>query len=147
MRGVHVALLGIFLAGCGGDGILLSEDLSPEAATAEVRASAGAGFELRIGEVAALRDADLLIGFRGVRSDSRCPADVTCVWAGDAVLAIGIARDGGSWSWYDLHTTLEPQEIATGEYRIRLVELRPATDSRRRMEPGEYRAVLEIVPA
>ena len=51
--GITIAGFAVLLAACGSDAILLSEDLTPEAAAADVQASAGGDFELRIGEVAA----------------------------------------------------------------------------------------------
>jgi hypothetical protein len=52
-----------------------------------------------------------IIGFDGVNSDSRCPSDVVCVWAGNAELRItvGPAVGLGPVRLLTLNTNLEPQ--------------------------------------
>lgn len=42
----------------------------------------GQGFQVAIGETVVFSDADLKIKFTEVIEDSRCPADVVCIWAG-----------------------------------------------------------------
>src|ERR1041384_6590460 len=44
----------------------------------------GQEFELRIGQRAVIRKTNLTLRFVTVPEDSRCPSDVTCVWAGNA---------------------------------------------------------------
>jgi hypothetical protein len=95
-----------------------------------------------VGGVAALRDADLLIAFRVVAGDSRCPVDVTCVWAGDAEVRIGTARDGGPWSWHSLHTGIEPRSVTVGDVTVTLTGLDPDTRAEVAIEPGDYVAGL-----
>src|SRR3972149_7613492 len=52
-------------------------------------------FDLKAGETARLEDSDLVMRFEAVTSDSRCPADVTCITAGDALVRLHV-RGGGA---------------------------------------------------
>jgi hypothetical protein len=51
-------------------------------------------FTLAIGQSAQVKGEDLQIKFTGVSADSRCPADVTCIWAGEATCDIEIGYAG-----------------------------------------------------
>src|SRR5262245_9512859 len=73
-----------------------------------VDASVGQEFQLEAGSTASL-PGGLLVGFRGVTSDSRCPTDVVCVWAGDASARIQATVGRMAWTAFDLHTTLNPK--------------------------------------
>jgi hypothetical protein len=47
-----------------------------------------APFELKVNEQVRIEGHVILLRFEGVSADSRCPVDVTCVWAGDAAVEI-----------------------------------------------------------
>jgi len=49
-------------------------------------------FGLRIGGEAIIGNAGLLVRFDRVTADSRCPADVMCVWAGVFGMALVVTR-------------------------------------------------------
>src|SRR5690242_20678884 len=58
-----------------------------------VVANPGAEFSLSLGRTAAVTGTPYRITFNRVTEDSRCPVDVTCVWAGDAKIELTIARN------------------------------------------------------
>src|SRR3972149_5104971 len=60
-------------------------------------------FELRPWTSATLRDG-LKVTFDGVRSDSRCPMDSLCVWAGDAIITVWLSQPVGIQAERELHT-------------------------------------------
>ena len=100
-------------------------------------------FTLAPGEAAAIEDTGLRVQFVGVTSDSRCPADAVCVWAGDAVAAVRLF-DGDARREADLHTHDAAQASVThGDVRIALVELQPYPFSSRPTQPSDYRVTLE----
>ena len=70
----------------------------------------------------------------GLVEDSRCPADVTCVWAGRLVIRAEIT--GGNWRKVRDLTLGEPIPIADGE-----LTLASATPSKQAapIEPRSYR--------
>ena len=57
-------------------------------------AEPGVAFSLPVGKTATINGNGTSITFRQVREDSRCPTDVTCVWAGDAKIDVTISRNG-----------------------------------------------------
>src|SRR5512143_397400 len=46
-------------------------------------------FQLQVGDRA--EAGDFLVQFLGVPRDTRCPYDVTCVWAGDAIARLDVS--------------------------------------------------------
>ncbi|MDH3495855.1 MAG: hypothetical protein OER21_03770 [Gemmatimonadota bacterium] len=95
------------------------------------------GQEVRVGGL-------LHVWFGEVLSDSRCPTDVVCVWAGNAEVQIGLALGTGPTHPFRLNTTLQPASADFGGYRVTLVALTPAPVSTRLIDPAEYRAHLKV---
>jgi hypothetical protein len=85
----------------------------------------------------------LKVTFTGVLSDSRCPVDVVCVWAGDAVAKVEVSQPQGSVETRELHT-LENQPVTYGGFRIALVRLDPEARSTRPIAPDAYRLVVRV---
>lgn len=85
----------------------------------------------------------LKVTFTGVLSDSRCPVDVVCVWAGDAVARLEVSQPQGSVEARELHT-LENQPVTYGSFRIALVRLDPEARSTRPIAPEAYRLVVRV---
>ncbi len=61
--------------------------------------------------------------------DSRCPADVDCVWAGNAIVKISIAKGKSAAKMFELNTALEPKIISYQGYEITLKDLSPTRKS------------------
>ena len=80
----------------------------------------GEEFELGFGEQVSLDNRGLSIEFKDLLEDSRCPEGVTCVWAGNAQVAL-LLND----SQATLNTYLEPQEMTISGYRIELISVSP----------------------
>jgi hypothetical protein len=88
---------------------------------------------------------DLQIRFISVPEDSRCPADVECVWAGNAKIVLGASlKDSPDETVLTLNSTVDPQEALYAGYRIRFVSLKPAPLSGRTINPAEYRVTLIV---
>lgn len=66
----------------------------------------------------------LAIRFLERVSDHRCPANVVCVWAGDARVRLAV-RSGASSTETVIGMHLEPKAILAGGYRITVAELSP----------------------
>ena len=73
------------------------------------------------GESASLPDG--LLRYVRLVSDSRCPPDVQCVWAGDAVIALRWTPTSGAAQDFELHTTLKPKSFDAGGRSITLQAL------------------------
>jgi hypothetical protein len=61
---------------------------------AEVEGRLNEELSLHIGQTARITEENLTIEFIEIVEDSRCPRNVTCVWAGRAVVKTRIAADG-----------------------------------------------------
>jgi hypothetical protein len=99
-------------------------------------------FALAPGEVATTRESAIRIQFDGVLSDSRCPADVVCVQAGEAIVRIQVQSPGAELQPYDLHTGNQP--VTHDGAAITLAQLLPHPVSTKSIAPGEYRATLIV---
>jgi hypothetical protein len=51
-------------------------------------------FILALGQTARLEEADLSLTFSDLLEDSRCPSQVTCVWAGQAIIRVRVQQGG-----------------------------------------------------
>lgn len=100
-------------------------------------------FTLAPGELATTKDSAIRIQFEGVLSDSRCPIDVVCIQAGDAVVKIHVQSRDSQEQSYELHTS-DLQPVAHDGAKITLVQLMPYPVSSRTIAPDEYRATLLV---
>jgi hypothetical protein len=82
----------------------------------------GADFRMQAGQTVTLADNSRLRYVRVV-NDSRCPPDVQCVWAGDAIVAFEWSPAGGTAQGFELHTGLEPRSHAIGARQLVLKSL------------------------
>ncbi len=101
------------------------EPLSTEPEQAAVTTDVGRTFELRPGQTARVGNSGLLVGFRGVGQDSRCPVNVNCVWSGDAALLVPVTIGRMAWTSLDLHTHVDPRSARFRDYTITVVGLQP----------------------
>ena len=104
----------------------------------------GREFTLAPGQSAVVDD-DLRLTLKSVTDDSRCPVDVTCVWEGDAKVAVEVITPTPR-AEHELHTTgRESHEAKHGAYRITLVKLEPAPRSTKTISASDYRATFVVV--
>lgn len=138
------ALLISAVPSCMRDQIRLGVDPATEGSIATVRTSVGQSFRLRLGEAAEVKDTPLLVGFREVASDTRCPIDVQCVSAGDAVATIGAINGDQPWRWARLHTGAEPRQLRDRGFAVELISLEPHQRAGTTIALGDYVAVLRV---
>jgi hypothetical protein len=79
---------------------------------------------VEVGRTATADNGRLAVTFAARLSDSRCPANVVCVWMGDAAVRIS-ARAGRTTVERDLHTGIEPHSLSVDRYTITVVGLTP----------------------
>jgi hypothetical protein len=121
-----------------------TDPAEPEAGAVLVDAQAGRSFELRAGETARIVGLGIQVFFRGVASDSRCPSDATCVWAGDAALRVRAAVGRTDWTPFDLHTNLDPRSARIGGHTITVVGLSPTPATGRTIPNERYTVTLRV---
>jgi hypothetical protein len=142
--GLGLAL--ILLAGCSGT----PAEVGPDADAGRTIPQEDGTFTLGVGDWAELPDAGLEIRLIEVADDSRCPVDVTCVWAGDAVTAIEVVHAGVEYA-FGLHVNpgeaTGPGQVEVAGYRIELESLAPAPKSGLPIPQAEYRAGFRVTEA
>lgn len=107
----------------------------------------GRAFNLRVGQQATLKREGLRIRFVAVPEDSRCPVNVTCVWAGNAKVQIEVnpgRRDGETLTLNTAGTASLPGETRYRRFTFRLVKLSPDPRSNRRIGPRSYILTLMV---
>lgn len=105
----------------------------------------GTSFALAPGQSATIKGTDTRITFTAVREDSRCPVDVTCVWAGDAKIEIVIDPNGAAGPRI-LSITPPNNEVRAGNLRIRFVGLSPVPRQADGNAPRNYLAEFVAEP-
>lgn len=105
---------------------------------------AGDTVELQVGESAVLGNNGPRITFKAVEADSRCPVNVTCVWAGDAQVRLDATGPTARAQRLELHTGAEPMEVNFAGFTIRLIDLAPDRREPDDVQPGDYSVRLAI---
>lgn len=85
--------------------------------------------ELPLGETILLDEERLAISFLRVVEDSRCPVDVQCVTAGNAVVGLVLQERGEATRAVTLNTHESPRTVSHEGYVISAVELQPGRTS------------------
>jgi hypothetical protein len=83
------------------------------------------------------------VRFDRVENDSRCPADVACIQAGEAVVGITVIAAAGRLQRYELHTTGATSAVHDG-LTISLEMLDPRPAGSRPIRPADYRLTLRV---
>ena len=109
-----------------------------------IQVDAGREFEITAGQEAQVRGTPLTVRFAGVTNESRCPSDVQCVWAGNAVVNLTLAAAGSGSADAALNTTLDPKSAVFAGYRVTLTGLKPYPRTGATISPGSYVATLEV---
>ncbi|HEX8149766.1 MAG TPA: hypothetical protein VF591_21480 [Pyrinomonadaceae bacterium] len=112
-------------------------------------ARVGREFKIEAGRAVTLDGGGLRVRFVRVASDSRCPADVNCVWAGNAEVLFEVgARARRGRTTLTLNTNASPErpgEGRHGRYTLKLLGLAPRPRSNRKIAAGRYTATLLVV--
>lgn len=99
----------------------------------------GDEFNLKLGEEVQIGRERISVKFVDVLEDSRCPSNVTCVWAGNGKVQIQLDQDN-----IQLNTYLEPHEVSVENVNIQLLGLEPYPKYPRQFEKEDYRVRLLI---
>lgn len=85
----------------------------------------------------------LKIEFVELVEDSRCPADVQCVWAGNAKIKVRVTKNGKS-KVIELDMMTNGMAPNYGSYRLKLKALTPELRSNVRINRNAYKATIEV---
>jgi len=109
-------------------------------------ATLGQEFTLRAAESVRIAGTDLLLTFDRVTEDSRCPTNVNCIWAGNAVVRLATRVAGVARGPMELHTTtVDKRDAPVDGYRVRLIRLMPSRTEGTTVTQDQYVATLTVV--
>jgi len=93
----------------------------------------GEEFELAVHQTAQIRAENISVTFQQVLEDSRCPIDVTCIWAGIAEVSLRVAVSG---SERELSLSTSPPENSAvfENYKFWLIRLRPVPRANQKID-------------
>ena len=103
-------------------------------------------FELAAGQTGVVGGSGLSVVFERVASDSRCAVDVTCVWEGDAAVALRATASGQAAGTLDLHTSgrMGSRQGRYLDFTVTLQNVNPQPRSTDRIKDSAYRVVLRV---
>ncbi len=88
----------------------------------------------------------LKVKFLKITEDSRCPSDVTCIWAGQVGVLLNVSQNGKDFG--EINLILGPDkglaEKRVDGYIIRLIEVDPYPISTKKIEPSDYTIAIII---
>ena len=115
-------------------------------------------FELKVGETITVNSDGLTVELVEIVEDSRCPADVTCIWAGRALIRVIVSSPNDVLGFGAVDMTLEagdageaasPRENRVvgkdGAYTLALLGLAPQPISTVKLTSQDYMATLKVV--
>lgn len=100
----------------------------------------GEELDLNIGEMKKVGSDKTLVEFLDVLEDSRCPLNVTCVWAGNGKVQIRIDDRE-----INLNTYLEPRDTTISNHSIKLISLKPYPEHPQKIDRHNYKVRLQII--
>jgi len=134
-----VGLLTISVVSLGHDSFAQSSE------TMNIEAEIDSEFLFQINQSTKIKSEDITITFLNVTADSRCPADVMCVWMGQADIELFVQKgDEESSINLSIGGDSSPEESIFDMYLIQLLELAPYPYSSKVIQPDEYTATLKI---
>jgi hypothetical protein len=90
---------------------------------------------------------DFSVKFIKVISDSRCPESVTCIWAGEAEVLLGITFNRSYFEQQITVTGKASEILESGNFRISLEYLDPYPVTPKKILTQEYSIGLQLVTA
>ncbi|MBZ9630948.1 hypothetical protein LB465_09160 [Salegentibacter sp. LM13S] len=87
------------------------------------------------------------IRFKKVVSDSRCPSDVTCVWAGEAKILIEIFKNGKPIGEEIISTRSQNFSLSKffqGDFSLHTIALSPYPKTSRKIKASDYQLQFKI---
>ena len=101
-------------------------------------------FTLKAGEEAIVEGTPVHIRFARVLSDSRCPRDVVCGWAGNAEVNLDLRKKKKNVNSVIVNTTELPRQAEFKGLVVKLVGLTPQPTVATPIEPESYEATLIV---
>lgn len=103
----------------------------------------GQEFVIKSGQTVVIKHTKINIMFDSVLSDSRCPIELRCVWAGNAEVKLILQRSSKQTSAI-VNTGINNRAIEYRGYRIQLLKLNPGREKGEVTLPNQYEATFQI---
>lgn len=68
-------------------------------------------FNIKVGDSAIISQQGIIIKFKTVSEDSRCPIEALCIWPGNATVILELKNSNGDTLTSNLNTSIEPKEV------------------------------------
>jgi hypothetical protein len=127
-----LALLAATIAACSPD------------APSQTRSNLPATLVLEPGVAVAVAGTDLELRLIKIVSDSRCPRDVTCVWAGEVQVRLSV-RSGNTPALE--HEVVAGNSVRVGAYLIGVEKVEPEPMENQKISPREFRVTVRVEAA
>jgi len=101
-------------------------------------------FSLGIGQSASIDGEKLVIKFKAVLEDSRCPTNALCVLAGNGKVEFEVLDINGENKTIILNTEDEPRLALLKGHKLKLVSLNPPRIDGVSISPGDYSVTLHV---
>lgn len=99
---------------------------------------------LKPGDKAVFDAERLQIRFDRVVSDSRCPKDAQCVWAGEAVIRLTVTLPDASIKSIDVKASPTDKGTAVGTFGVSVNDLQPLPTVNGAVRDADYRVTLTV---
>jgi len=97
---------------------------------------------LAAGTTVPVKGTDMQVTFVAVTEDSRCPKDVTCVWAGEVKVKLTVKLGSSAPVKREV---LEGRAAIVEPYRLTVTRVLPEPLSDKKPQPSDYRINLIVV--
>ena len=97
----------------------------------------GEEFELAVQQTAQITTENISVTFQKVLEDSRCPIDVTCIWAGLAEVSLRVAVSGNERE-LSLSTSPPDNSAVFENYTFWLIRVRPVPRANHSIDSSSY---------
>jgi len=101
-------------------------------------------FSLGIGRSASIDGEKLIIKFKAVLEDSRCPINALCAWAGNGKVEFEVLDSDGQNKTIILNTEDEPRSAPLKGHKLKLVSLNPPRIDGVSISPRDYSVTLYV---
>jgi hypothetical protein len=139
-----VSICGILLSWLIVAAALASSFFSSSAQASDVAAEVDKPFTLKVGQSANVQPADIDLTFVNVTEDSRCPSDVTCVWAGRVSIVVDVWASGNSSRLVLTLSGGQSEAKSLGSYSVKLTNVQPFPVSTKKISPSDHVATLML---
>ena len=103
----------------------------------------GEEFELAVHQTAQMTAENISVTFQEVLEDSRCPVDVTCIWAGLAKVSLQVTVSGHERE-LSLSTSPPENSAVFENYTFWLILVRPVPRSDRNTDRSAYVVTVRV---